>query len=184
MKQLIALISSFILSFSTAAHADAILVKWIKNFAMVSIPGEVTHGDTLRLVMRKNSCDQAWILFSAYTYSKNPKIEELVNKKVPVSVNGLKADALTLSVRPFLMGSLVLFQVGHGSLSDIIPMLHAYQNYQITITDNDHFKASEYFDITNNTWDVSDVESSIKQGQSLCIEHSDGPTYEPTKTLS
>ena len=184
MKQIIALISSFILSFSSSVQADPVHVKWIKNFAMVSIPGEVTHGDTLRLVMRKNSCDEAWILFSAYTYSKNPKIEELVNKKVPVSVNGLKADALTLSVRPFLMGSLVLFQVGHGSLSDIIPMLHAYQNYQITITDNDHFKASEYFDITSNTWDVSNVESSIKRGQGLCIENSDEPNLKPTKILS
>ena len=176
MKQIIALISSYILTFSFPANADPILVKWIKNFAMVSIPGEVTHGDTLRLVMRKNSCDQAWILFSAYTYSKNPKIEELVNKKVPVSVNGLKADALTLSVRPFLMGSLVLFQVGHGSLSDIIPMLHAYQNYQITITDNDDFKAAEYFDITNNNWDLSEIEPAITQANKLCIEKSKSKT--------
>jgi len=176
MKQIIALISSYILTFSFPANADPILVKWIKNFAMVSIPGEVTHGDTLRLVMRKNSCDQAWILFSAYTYSKNPKIEELVNKKVPVSVNGLKADALTLSVRPFLMGSLVLFQVGHGSLSDIIPMFHAYQNYQITITDNDDFKAAEYFDITNNNWDLSEIEPAITQANKLCIEKSKSKT--------
>jgi len=184
MKQLIALISSFILSFSSAAHADAILIKWIKTFAMVSIPGEITHGDTLRLIMRKNSCDQAWILFTSYTYSKNPKIEELVNKRVPVLVNDLKTDALAISARPFLMGYLVMFQVGQGSLSDIIPMFNAYKNYQITITDNDHFKAADYFDITSNTWDVSNVESSIKRGQGLCIENSDEPNLKPTKILS
>ena len=140
---------------------------------MVSIPGEITHGDTLRLIMRKNSCDQAWILFTSYTYSKNPKIEELVNKRVPVLVNDLKTDALAISARPFLMGYLVMFQVGQGSLSDIIPMFNAYKNYQITITDNDHFKAADYFDITSNTWDVSNVEPSIKRGQGLCIEHSE-----------
>jgi hypothetical protein len=184
MKQFIAIISSCILSFSSAAHADAILIKWIKTFAMVSIPGEVTHGDTLRFVMRKNSCDQAWILFSSYTYTKNPKILELANKRVPVLVNDLKADALVVSARPFLMGYLVMFQVGQGSLSDIIPMFNAYKNYQITITNNDHFKAADYFDITSNTWDVSNIEPSIKRGQSLCIENSDDPNIKPTKTLS
>jgi hypothetical protein len=184
MKPLIALIASCVLSFSTPAYAEVIQIKWIKTFAMVSIPGEVTHGDTLRFVMRKNSCDQAWILFSSYTYTKNPKILELVNKRVPVLVNDLKTDALVVSARPFLMGYLVMFQVGQGSLSDIIPMFNAYKNYQITITDNDHFKATDYFDITSNTWDVSNIEPSIKRGQSLCIEHSDDPNIKPTKILS
>lgn len=184
MKQISALIITFILSFHPAAHAKEIQIDWLKTFATVAVPGEVIHGDMLRFVIQKNSCDQAFILFSSYTYLKNPKIVELVKKKVPVSVNGLKTEALAVSARPFLMGYIVMFQVGKGSIDDLIPLLNATKNYQITITDNDHFKAAEYFDITNNNWDLSEIEPAIKQGQKLCTDHSDDPNLKPTKILS
>ena len=176
MKTLGALIITFILNFYPTAQAKEIEIDWLETFVMVSVPGEVMHGDRLRFVMQKNNCDQAFILFSSYTYLKNPKILELVKKKVPVLVNGYQSEALAVSTSPFLMGHIVMFQLGKGSLEDLIPLLNATKNYQITITDNDDFKAAEYFDITNNNWDLSEIEPAITQANKLCIEKSKSKT--------
>ena len=59
-----------------------------------AVSGEVTHGDTLNFFIRSDdNCSKVWNTFSFYTYEKPGDIKQLLNKHVPIKINGKELSA-------------------------------------------------------------------------------------------
>jgi len=141
------------------------------SFALVS--GEVTHGDSLAFFIRKNeNCEKIWNTFSFYTYEKPKDINQLLNKDIPIKLNGKELTASVQDVRPFLMGYRVLFSLGHFPVKEYTYFLKEFydefQLYEIQIIDNKDFKASKYFDIKVNNWKLDNLVPSILEAYDKC----------------
>ena len=154
------------------SHSEQPKVSWVNTFAYVAVPGEVTHGDSLQFIMKNNNCDYLHHLFSSYTFSKHPKILELKNTKVPITINGINHEAEVVSVKPFLMGHLAMLSIGYFPAKDYISFISKNPKYEIVISDNLTFIAHDYFDIPNNSWNLTGLVPAIEQAQKLCIEKS------------
>ena len=102
-----------------------------------------------------------WNTFSVYTYEKPKDINQLLNKDIPIKLNGKELTASVQDVRPFLMGYRVLFSLGHFPVKEYTYFLKEFydefQLYEIQIIDNKDFKASKYFDIKVNNWKLDNL---------------------------
>ncbi len=108
-----------------------------------ALAGEITHGDKLRFVMRKDHCDTVQHIVTFYTYQKPADISQLNGQKIPIQINdvsGFKIKAFM--VRPFLMGYQVWFNLGSYKLDVLVNALKELDSYEIKIVDGHGFKAS------------------------------------------
>ena len=67
--------------------------KWnfekLDGFNYGALAGEVTHGDKLRFIMRKDHCDTVQHIVTFYTYQKPSDISQLNGQKIPVQINNV-----------------------------------------------------------------------------------------------
>ena len=144
------------------------------KLSYAAVSGEVTHGDKLRFIMRKNHCDTVQHVVTFYTYQKPDDISQLNGQKIPVQINdvsGFKIKAFM--VRPFLMGYQVWFSLGTWPVDTLASALKELDRYEIKIVDGYGFKAKKYFDITFNNWELDDVGNAFQRIKSNCIELSE-----------
>ena len=97
---------------SALAEEEWTITKFDK-LVNAAVSGEVTHGDTLNFFIRsEDNCAKVWNTFSFYTYEKPGDIKQLLNKHVPIKINGKELSAKVITVSPFLMGYRVGFSLG------------------------------------------------------------------------
>ena len=73
------------------------------SYARVS--GEQTHGDNLNFWIRtQDNCETVYNTFTVYTYEKPGDIKQLLNKNIPIKLNGVDITASVQDIAPFLMG--------------------------------------------------------------------------------
>ena len=149
--------------------------KWsfekLDEFNYGALAGEVTHGDKLRFIMRKDHCDTVQHIVTFYTYQKPPNISQLNGQQIPVQINdvsGFKIKAFM--VRPFLMGYQVWFSLGTWPVDTLASALKEFDSYEIKIVDGHGFKAKKYFDITVNNWELKDVDDAFQKIKNDCLE--------------
>ena len=152
--------------------------KWsfekLDGFNYGALAGEVTHGDKLRFIMRKDHCDTVQHVVTFYTYQKPADISQLNGQKIPVQINdvsGFKIKAFM--VRPFLMGYQVWFSLGSWPVDTLAKALKEFDSYEIKIVDGHGFKAKKYFDITVNNWVLKNLGDAFQRIKSNCIELSE-----------
>ena len=100
------------------------------EFSYGALAGEVTHGDKLRFIMRKDHCDTVQHIVTFYTYQKPPNISQLNGQQIPVQINdvsGFKIKAFM--VRPFLMGYQVWFSLGTWPVDTLASALKEFDSY-------------------------------------------------------
>jgi hypothetical protein len=149
--------------------------KWsfekLDGFNYGALAGEVTHGDKLRFIMRKDHCDTVQHVVTFYTYQKPTDISQLNGQKIPVQINdvsGFKIKAFM--VRPFLMGYRVWFSLGSWPVDTLESALKELDRYEIKIVDGHDFKAKKYFDITINNWKLKDLVGAFQRMKKDCLE--------------
>ena len=157
------------------ARADE---KWdfakLDGFTYGALAGEVTHGDKLRFIMRKDHCDTIQHIVTFYTYQKPNDIYQLKGQKIPVHINNVSGYEINaFMVRPFLMGYQVWFSLGSWSVDTLATALKEFDSYEIKIVDGHGFKAKKYFDITVNNWELKDLGEAFQRIKSNCIELSE-----------
>ena len=147
--------------------------------------GNVTYGDTLMLVLENNNgkCNHIQESFNFYTTTKNIQIKAIEGKNIPVTFNEHELFAKASYVFPFLLGHRVMFSMGSYEVNEYLDYMLKYETYAITIVDEDlptrivqphlikNFKASDYFDVPNNSWDLKGVKEAIIKAQKLCLEY-------------
>ena len=163
---------TFITLSSAVAEEEWTITKFDK-LVYATVSGEVTHGDTLNFYVRsEDNCEKVWNTFSFYTYEKPGDIKQLLHKNVPIKINGEDVSAKVITVNPFLMGYRVSFSLGEFPIKEYTHFLKIFydefQKYEIEIVDGLDFKASKYFDISNNNWKLDDLIPSVLEANKQC----------------
>ena len=165
----------FLLVIAYQAQADD--EEWtIDKFGTLSyarVSGEKTHGDNLNFWIRaEDNCEKVYNTFTVYTYEKPGDIKQLLNKNIPIKLNGEDLTARVQDISPFLMGYRVHLSLGSYPIKEYIYFLNEFYNefqkYEIEIVDGLNFTASKYFDIRNNSWKLDKLVPSVLEANKLC----------------
>ena len=81
------------------AISEEPIVSWAGKMVIVSVPGNITHGDKMRFIFKEGRCHQVHHAFTIYTYVKESKLKHLENKTISLTLNNKKGRLLH---RPFL----------------------------------------------------------------------------------
>ena len=167
----------FLLIFAYQAHAED--EEWtIDKFGTLSyarVSGEVTHGDNLNFWIRaEDNCAKIYNTFTVYTYEKPGDIKQLLNKNIPIKLNGEELTAKVQDISPFLMGYRIHLSLGSFPIKEYVYFLKEFydefQKYEIEIVDGIDFKSSKYFDIRTNSWKLDKLVPSVLEAKKLCRE--------------
>ena len=118
MKRFLIFVSAhlflFLLVIAYQAQAEE---EWtidqFNSLAYARVSGEVTHGDSLNFfISTESNCTKVYNNFTFYTYEKPGDIKQLIDKNIPIKINGVDVTANVISVSPFLMGYRVSFNLG------------------------------------------------------------------------
>ena len=178
MKRLLLLISLhlFLFLIVIAYHAQA-EEEWVidkfRDLSYARVSGEVTHGDSLNFfISTEDDCAKVYNNFTFYTYEKPGDIKQLIDKDIPIKMNGLELTANVIDVTPFLMGYRVSFSLGKFPVKEYIYFLKEFydefEKYEIEIVDGIDFKASKYFDIPINNWKLDRLVPSVLEAHKKC----------------
>ena len=141
------------------------------SYARVS--GEQTHGDNLNFWIRtQDNCETVYNTFTVYTYEKPGDIKQLLNKNIPIKLNGTDLTASVQDIAPFLMGYRVHLSLGSYPIKEYIYFLKEFydefQKYEIEIVDGLDFKVAKYFDIPVNSWKLDELVPSVLEAHKKC----------------
>ena len=99
-------------------------------------------------------------------------IKQLIDKHIPIKMNGVELTAKVISVSPFLMEYRVSFSLGKFPIKEYIYFLsefyEEFQKYEIEIVDGVDFKAAKYFDIPVNNWKLDKLVPSVLEASKIC----------------
>ena len=97
---------------------------------------------------------------------------EIIDKNIPIEINGVELTANVIDVTPFLMGYRVLFSLGKFPIKEYIYFLKEFydefQKYEIEIVDGLDFKVKKYFDIPINNWKLDKLVPSVLEAHKKC----------------
>ena len=178
MKRVLLIISLhlflFLIVFAYQAQAEE---EWIidrfKDLSFARVSGEVIHGDSLNFfISTEDNCTKVHNNFTFYTYEKPGDIKQLVNRNIPIKLNGEDLTAKVINVSPFLMGYRVAFSLGKFPIKEYIYFLNEFyaefQKFEIEIVDGIDFKVDKYFDITANNWKLDKLVPSLLEANKIC----------------
>ena len=167
----------FLLVIAYQAQSSEWTIDRYKTLSFARVSGEVTHGDNLNFWIRaEDNCEKVYNTFTVYTYEKPGDIKQLLNKNIPIKINGEDITASVQDISPFLMGYRVHLSLGSYPIKEYVYFLKefydAFQKYEIEIVDGLDFKADRYFDIRNNSWKLDKLVPSVLEANKLCREFS------------
>ena len=177
MKRFAIFISLHLFLFLIVIAYQAQSSEWIidrhETLSYARVSGEVTHGDNLNFWIRaQDNCDKVYNTFTVYTYEKPGDIKQLLNKNIPIKLNGADITASVQDIAPFLMGYRVHLSLGSYPIKEYIYFLKEFydefQKYEIEIVDGLDFKAAKYFDIQINSWKLDKIIPSVLEAHKKC----------------
>ena len=181
MKRFIIFISLhlflFLLVIVYQAQASEWTIDKYKTLSFARVSGEVTHGDNLNFWIRaEDNCAKIYNTFTVYSYEKPGDIKQLLNKNIPIKLNGEELTAKVQDITPFLMGYRYHLSLGSFPIREYVYFLKEFydefQKYEIEIVDGIDFKSSKYFDIRTNSWKLDKLVPSVLEANKLCREFS------------
>ena len=179
MKRFLIFISLHLFLFLLVIVYQAQASEWTidkhKTLSFARVSGEVTHGDSLNFWIRaEDNCAKVYNTFTVYTYEKPGDIKQLLNKNIPIKLNGEELTAKVQDITPFLMGYRYHLSLGSYPIKEYIYFLNEFysefQKYEIEIVDGVDFKSSKYFDIRTNSWKLEKLVPSVLEANKLCNE--------------
>ena len=178
MKRFLIFVSAhlilFLIIFVYQAQAEE---EWTidryETLSYARVSGEQTHGDNLNFWIRtQDNCETVYNTFTVYTYEKPGDIKQLLNKNIPIKLNGTDLTASVQDIAPFLMGYRVHLSLGSYPIKEYVYFIKEFydefQKYEIEIVDGIDFKAAKYFDITTNNWKLDKLVPSVLEASKLC----------------
>ena len=131
MKRFLIFISLHLFLFLLVIVYQAQASEWTidkhKTLSYARVSGEVTHGDNLNFWIRaEDNCAKVYNTFTVYTYEKPGDIKQLINKNIPIKLNGEELTAKVQDISPFLMGYRVHFSLGSHPIKEYIYYLMSF----------------------------------------------------------
>ena len=166
-----------VIAYQAQADDEEWSIDRLETLAYARVSGEVTHGDNLNFWIRtQDNCEKVYNTFTVYTYEKPGDIKQLLDKNIPIKINGVDVTASVQDIAPFLMGYRVHLSLGSYPIKEYIYFLKEFydefQKYEIEIVDGLNFKAAKYFDIRSNNWKLDKLVPSVLEANKLCREFS------------
>ena len=169
-------LSLFFIVFAYHAQAEEDEMWTIDKYESLTfarVYGEVIHGDSLNFfIQSKDNCEKVWHNFTFYTYEQPGDIKQLLHKNIPIKINEEEVTAYVDHIQPFLMGYRVLLSLGSFPIKEYIYKLNNFyiveQRFEIEIIDVIDFKASKYFDISINRWNLDKLVPSVLEAHRRC----------------
>jgi len=163
----------FLLVIAYQAQSSEWTIDKYKTLTFARVSGVVTHGDNLNFWIRaEDGCEKVYNTFTVYTYKKPGDIKQLLNKNIPIKINGEDITASVQDISPFLMGYRFHLSLGSYPIREYIYFLNEFyqefQKYEIEIVDGLNFSADKYFDIRNNSWQLDELVPSVLEASKLC----------------
>ena len=178
-----------VLMVCNTSFADANLEKWKVETSSkldsidVSIDGTVQKGDQLRFWIPVGSggeCNSVEHLFTFYTMVKHPNISEIQGKKIALESMGklIIADIKVVFSTDHLMlpGHMVMMSSGLYDLDKHIDFLRKHKNHDVKLKfvfndfeKEEGWKASDYFDILENSWSLNGVDVALNKAKQICL---------------
>jgi hypothetical protein len=175
--------------FSSQVLADTNSEKWKVETSSkldsidVSIDGTVQKGDQLRFWIPVGSggeCNSVEHLFTFYTMVKHPNISEIQGKKIALESMGklIIADIKLVFSTDHLMlpGHMVMISSGLYDLDKHIDFLRKHKNHDVKLNfvfndfeKKEGWKASDYFDILENSWSLNGVDVALNKAKQICL---------------
>ena len=144
MKRFLIFISLHLFLFLLVIVYQAQASEWTidknKTLSYARVSGEVTHGDNLNFWIRaEDNCAKVYNTFTVYTYEKPGDIKQLMNKNIPIKLNGAELTAKVQDISPFLMGYRVHLSLGSFPIKEYVYFLKEFydefQKYEIEIVE-------------------------------------------------
>ena len=162
-----------VIAYQAQAEEEEWTIDRYETLSFARVSGEVTHGDNLNFWIRaEDDCAKVYNTFTVYTYEKPGDIKQLLNKNIPIKLNGADITASVQDISPFLMGYRVHLSLGSYPIKEYVYFLKEFydefQKYEIEIVDGIDFKAAKYFDITTNSWKLDKLVPSVLEASKLC----------------
>ncbi|MBL6758844.1 MAG: hypothetical protein ISQ17_03745, partial [Pelagibacteraceae bacterium] len=137
----------FLLVIAYQAQSTEWTIDRYETLSYARVSGEVTHGDNLNFFIRaEDNCEKVYNTFTVYTYEKPGDIKQLLNKNIPIKLNGAEITASVQDISPFLMGYRVHLSLGSYPIKEYVYFLKEFydefQKYEIEIVDGLNFTAS------------------------------------------
>ena len=163
----------FLLVIAYQAQSSEWTIDRYKTLSFARVSGEVTHGDNLNFWIRaEDNCEKVYNTFTVYTYEKPGDFKQLLNKNIPIKLNGADITASVQDIAPFLMGYRVHLSLGSYPIKEYVYFLKEFydefQKYEIEIVDGINFRAAKYFDVTSNNWKLDKLVPSVLEASKLC----------------
>ena len=175
--------------FSSQVLADTNSEKWKVETSSkldsidVSIDGTVQKGDQLRFWISVGSggeCNSVEHLFTFYTMIKHPNILQIQGKKIGFeSMGKLRVSDIRFVFSTdhlMLPGHVVMISSGLYDLDKHIDFLKKHKNHDVKLkfifSDFEKkmgWKASEYFDILENSWSLNGVDVALNKAKQICL---------------
>jgi len=170
---LLRLLTLTFITLSSVIAEEEWSIDRFKGLSYAKVSGEVIHGDSLNFfISTEDDCTKVYNNFTFYTQKKLGDIKQLIDKNIPIKMNGVELTANVISVSPFLTGYRVSFSLGKFPIKEYIYFLKEfydeYQKYEIEIVDGIDFKVDKYFDISVNNWKLDRLVPSILEANKLC----------------
>ena len=143
-------------------------IKGIGNVA--SVNGALVHGDRYRIIIRGEKCDQAERFVSFYTAKKNADIPSIDGRFLYVSYNGHPMLAKALFPQKALSGYIVIIHFGIIPVADALQQNADAAMAKVVLQDTPDFKASDYFDIEENSWSTRNLGNAVAELQKKCLQ--------------
>ena len=167
-----------VIAYQAQADDEEWTIDKHETLSYARVSGEVTHGDNLNFWIRtQDNCEKVYNTFTVYTYEKPGDIKQLLNKNIPIKLNGADITASVQDITPFLMGYRVHLSLGSYPIKEYIYFLKEFydefQKYEIEIIDGLDFKATRYFDIPVNSWKLDKLVPSVLEAYRQCKQIKD-----------
>ena len=149
------------------------LEKYDDDIEMIAlVNGKIVHGDKFRIRILPDRCHVGNTVTSLLTYMDHPKIEQQEGRVISAMFRGIeiKVKILFAIANPGFMGHMVYLDLGWLGLESIKTFFDGYDEMSLELIDDDDFKASDYFDITKNTWSTTRLNEALDLAEMKCKE--------------
>jgi len=171
---LLAITGYFNLAYSDQVENDPNDYAWTysqfdESMIMASTPGITMFGDKLRIRLVKDGCDYGNLWTSVYTIPDDRvSAETFEGKMVSAIFMGEKLSLPVIHAGKFILGYLVMLDMGIYKLDTLVEILSKHEVLEITYQDSSEFKSSEYFDIPFNSWSTLNLKDTVRKASQEC----------------
>ena len=138
-----------------------------------TVNGKVMHGDKLRIRILPDRCGVGNTITTFLTVKNHPEMVQQEGKVISATFKGIdiKIRILFALEKPEVMiGHFVYMDLGWNELKEVKTFFDGYDEVSLELKDDDDFKASDYFDITKNTWSLNRLNEALDLAEMKCKE--------------